>query len=399
MSRHPPVSSHPPGPAQPPEPAAARLQLAAIVACFAAAGLWWGTFVATLPAFQTRSGLTPADFGLALMAQAMGGILAMQGLGRVLHRVQAVAIPGCLGLFATGILIIALAPGPVALIAGLAVTGAASGALDISLNMRVARIETDLRLRLFNRLHALFPFVMLCASAMTGVLRDAGATPAMLLIPVAALMLAAAAAEARAGRHQRADPGTGRPQGRALTGIVVLLGLVAACGAAMEGGAHVWAAIYIERELAAGAAMAGYAAAAITLGLTTGRLLAHRFEARVRAMTLVAGFACVAAPAFGLLALSDGPGLAILGYFLAGVGIGPIEPSVFRAVAARHAEAARGRALALATGVAYVGYLMAPPVLGRVIDGAGWGVMFASLACVALAAAALSRAVPPARAP
>jgi predicted MFS family arabinose efflux permease len=382
-----------------PAPAApARLQLAAIVACFAAAGLWWGSFVATLPALQLRSGLSPADFGLALTAQAAGGIVAMQALGRILHRVQAVAIPACLGLFALGVTTVALAQGAPALVAGLAITGAASGALDISLNMRVARIEADLNLRLFNRVHALFPFVMLCASAATGLLRDTGATPEMLLIPVAALMLAAAGIEARAGRHQRPDPGGSAPRGRALTGTVVLLGLVAACGAAMEGGAHVWAAIYIERELAAGPALAGYAAAAITLGLTTGRLLAHRFEARVRAMTLVAGFACIAAPAFGLLALSDGPGLAILGYFLAGVGIGPIEPSVFRAVATRHAEAARGRALALATGVAYVGYLTAPPVLGGVIDGAGWAAMFAVLAGVALAAAGLSRLVPPARA-
>jgi hypothetical protein len=379
-------------------PASARLQLLSIAACFAVAGLWWGTFVATLPAFQARSGLSPAVFGLALTAQAVGGIIAMQGLGRVLHRVQAVAIPACLTLFAGGIAVVALAPGPLALVAGLALTGAASGTLDISLNMRVARIETDLRLRLFNRAHALFPFVMLCASAATGVLREAGATPVMLLVPVATLMLVAGGVEARAGRHQRPDPETGAAQGRALTGIVVLLGLVAASGAAMEGGAHVWAAIYIERELSAGPAMAGYAAAAITLGLTTGRLLAHRFETRVRAMTLVAGFACIAAPAFGLLALSDGPGLAILGYYLAGVGIGPIEPSVFRAVTARHAEAARGRALALSTGVAYVGYLMAPPVLGRVIDGAGWSVMFAVLAGVALTAAGLSRLVPPVRA-
>jgi hypothetical protein len=73
--------------------ASARLQPGSIFACFAAAGSYWGTFVATLPAYEERSALTPADFGLALMAQAVGGILAMQGLGRILHRVQAVAVP------------------------------------------------------------------------------------------------------------------------------------------------------------------------------------------------------------------------------------------------------------------------------------------------------------------
>jgi hypothetical protein len=52
-------------------------------------------------------------------------------------------------------------------------------------------------------------------------------------------------------------------------------------------------------------------------------------------MTLGTAFARVAAPAFGLLALSDGAMLAIL-----------------------------GRALALATGVAYVGDLAAPQSWG-----------------------------------
>jgi hypothetical protein len=143
--------------------ASARLQLGAIFACHAAAGLYWGTIVATLSAFQTRSNLSPADFGPALMARTVGGIIAMQGLGGVLHRVQTVAVPGCLALFAAGMTVLAFAEGPVAPVVGLAPAGAASGA-------------------------------------------------------------------------------------------------------AMAGGAHVWAAIYLERERAAGPAMAGYAAAAITPG-------------------------------------------------------------------------------------------------------------------------------------
>jgi predicted MFS family arabinose efflux permease len=377
--------------------ASARLQFASIFAAYAAAGIYWGALVASLPAFEAMSGLSSGGFGLLLTAQTLGGIVAMQALGRVLHRVQAWAIPACFALFALGALILAAAQGPWLL--GLAIfwAGGASGALDIALNMRVARIEAETGARLFNRVHAVFPFAMLVSSAATGLLREAGATPAMLLPPIAAVFLIAAYAERRAGGHQRPEPAR-EGGGKARFGAVLfVLAALAAMGALMEGGGHAWAAIYLEHELKAGAAMAGFASAAITLGFTVGRLIAHRLETRLRDMAILRLSALFALPAFLLLAFAPWPWAALLGYFLAGVGIGPVEPAVFRSVAKRYPEAERGRALALATGLAYLGYLSAPPVFGQVIEGAGWGEVFLCLGAVALCASALTLAVPPAR--
>jgi len=89
--------------------------------------------------------------------------------------------------------------------------------------------------------------------------------------------------------------------------------------------------------------------------------------------------------------------MALAGFFLAGVAIGPVEPAVYRSVAKRHSEADRGRALALATGLAYVGYLAGPPMLGQVVERAGWGPMWAVLGIVSLAACALTLRIPPAK--
>ena len=143
--------------------------------------------------------------------------------------------------------------------------------------------------------------------------------------------------------------------------------------------------------------MAGFGAAAITLGMTGGRLLAHRIEHRMRDMVIVRIFALAAVPAFLLLALAPHPYFALIGLFLAGVGAGPVEPAVFRSVTKRHDEATRGRALARATGLAYTGYLASPPVFGRVIDLAGWPAMWAALAAVGVVASLLTLRVPPAR--
>lgn len=378
--------------------APARRQLGSIFACYAGAGVYWGALVASFPALQAISGLTDGPFGLLLTTMTIGGIVAMQGLGRVLHRVQAVAIPACLAGFALGIVLLALAQGPVSLGAALLVVGGASGALDISLNMRVARIETDLGVRLFNRVHALFPFSMLVTSAAVGLLREAGATPAVIFPPIAALLLGLAVLEYGAGAHQAAarPHGGGTAARVRLGGVLLILGSLAAMGATMEGGAHTWSAIFVERALGEGPAMAGFASAAITLGLTTGRLLADRIEHRLRDMVILRLCALAAVPAFAILALAPNGTVALAGFFLAGIGIGPFEPAVFRSVSKRYPEERRGRALALATGLAYVGYLSSPPIMGRLIEGFGWPVMWATLAMGAIVASALTTRVPPA---
>lgn len=379
-------------------PPSRRFQVGSIFASYAAASVYWGTYIASLPDLQAIAGLSDARFGLLLTMTTIGGIISMQALGRVLHRVQAMAIPLSFAGFALGMIVMALASGPVSLGVAMFLAGAASGTLDISLNMRVARIETDFDLRLFNRVHALFPFGMLITSATVGLLRDAGATPAQLFPAGAAILLVAAALEWQAGRHQQPVPAPTRGAGRTrLGGVLMALGALAALGAIMEGGAHTWSALFVEGQLGGSPATGGFAAAAITLGLTTGRLMAHRYERALRDMTIVRIAALFTLPGFVILALAPTPLIAIAGFFLAGLGVGPIEPAVFRSVSKRYAESDRGRALALATGLAYVGYLTSPPAMGALIETQGWPAMWLTLIAFAVIAIALASRIPPAQ--
>lgn len=126
---------------------------------------------------------------------------------------QVVAIPFSLFAFAGGMVLMGLAQGPVTLGLAMLSAGAASGTLDISLNMQVARIGPDFGLRLFNPVHALFPFSMLVTSALVGWWREAGATPA-LLFPLAAIPLVIVGLiEWRAGAHQLPGEDRGRGPG------------------------------------------------------------------------------------------------------------------------------------------------------------------------------------------
>ncbi|MCX7300264.1 MAG: MFS transporter [Rhodobacterales bacterium] len=381
-------------------PASVRFQVLSIFACYGVAGFYWGTYVATLPALQVIAGLDNAAFGWLLTMMTVGGIISMQLMGRVLHRVQAVAIPLSLLGFAVGMVILGWARGPIGLGFALFCAGAASGVLDISLNMRVARIEHDFGLRLFNRVHALFPFSMLVTSAAVGVFREWGATPALLFPAAATFLVIAAGGEWLAGRHQRPGPDQSKGEGRVrFGGVLMALGALAALGAIMDGGAGTWSALFVEGPLGGSPILSGLAAASVTLGLTTGRLIAHQLEHSVRDMVIIRSTSLLVIPFFVALSFAQVPLVAIGLLFVAGVCLGPIEPAVYRSVSKRFPETQRGRALALATGLAYVGFLGSPPLMGALIQGFGWPMMWLSLCVFAVAASFLAARIPAANKP
>ena len=112
-------------------------------------------------------------------------------------------------------------------------------------------------------------------------------------------------------------------------------------------------------------------------------------------MRLVQFAALIAMTGFAIVALGLPITLGIAAFFLVGVGVGPIEPAVFRAVATRDDGPSRGPALASVTAIAYLGYLSSPAVLGFVGEGFGfsalWGVSLAVALLVALLAARVMR--------
>lgn len=374
--------------------ASPRFQTLSVFSAYAAAGVFWGALAASAPAIQTRAGLDPGGYGLALGAMTLAALPVMQAFGRHVGRVRAWAIPACLAVFAAGNLVLALAQGLPGLILALAILGAASGALDISLNTRVARIEEDTDARLFNRVHAVFPLAMLASSAGAGWLRAAGVGVTAIFGTATLVLLAMAVVERAAGRHQQPDEVTTSRSRAALGGAVLILGMMAACAAFQESAPQSWSAIFLETVRGTGPALSGLAPAAFVLGLALGRLGAHEIEARMTPRTTIALAACLALPAFLLVPLAE-PVWALLGLFLlAGIGVGPVEPAVFRAVARGGDMARRGPMLATVTSVAYLGYLLSPPMLGQISTLFGWPAMWGTAAAAAATVIVLSRLRP-----
>ncbi len=365
----------------------ARFQIGSLLTAYAFAGLFWGVLAAAMPFFQVQANLTDAGFGLALGLMALSAFPVMRTFGRYLHRIEAIAIPLAMGAFAASTLVLVLVPGRPGVLAGFILVGAASGALDIALNNRTARIELDTGARLFNRMYAVFPLAMLTASAATGAFREIGGSPDILFAIIAVMLFASAYAEYLAGRHVAAErqPDAPAPARARLSGPLLILALIAALAAFQEAAAAGWAAIYVENVLGGSALAAGLAPAAYTLGLAAGRMGAHLVERQVSARQTLLVAALVAIPAFAVIAVGPPVSPTILLFFIAGCGIGPLEPAVFRAASHRADAAGRGPALAAVTTIAYLGYLISPPALGLVAGYFGWPALWgtsALFACV-----------------
>ncbi len=172
---------------------------------------------------------------------------------------------------------------------------------------------------------------------------------------------------------------------------LLMLAVIAALAAFLDNSSQSWAAIFVETVQGAAPAAAGLAPATFVLGLSLGRLAAHAVETRCRPRTVLLVAALLAAPAFAVVASGPAVSLTILALLLAGIGVGPVEPAVFRAATRSVAVADRGPALATVTAIAYLGYLLSPPILGAVIDAAGWAAMWGLTAILSLVVAALTR--------
>ena len=360
------------------------------IAAFAALGVFWGAFGVLLPEIKAATGSSDPQLGLALLAAALGTFPAMLLAGRLADRFGERAVAASLLFFAAVVLGPAVVAGTAALAAALFLCGAASGGLDVTMNAAVAELEGAGR-RLMSLAHAIFSLGFLVTSLAVGVARAAGAGRVPVLAVVGVVFLGAATlnrAPAAGGRRDRARASLGR--------TLLVLGALCALGLMVEGGVESWSALHLEDTLGSGPLAAGLGLALFSGAMVTGRLSAQRLGARVPERSLLAGGAALAAAGLTLTALAWSIAVALLGLVVTGLGASVTVPLIL-SIAGRASPAARGAALATVTTVAYLGFLVGPPLVGLVSGAVGLrgGLLLLAGAALTLCVGALVGVVAP----
>jgi MFS family permease len=318
-------------------------------------------------------GATNGQLGLVLLAIGAAALPAMLVTGRFADRAGPRLVVWTLGAFAVVGLFPPLARGPVGLFVLLLALGAASGALDVSINARASALERAGGGRIMDALHAAFSAGVVVGGVGGGLLRREGAGPFNILAGVAVVVILAAVANLRAGP---VPPLTARYA--ALARPLLVVGAVLALALLIEGGVENWSALFLENRLGASPAISGLGPGLFAAAMLAGRLLAQRGAPDSSALRMAFAGAAAAAGLI-VVVVAHARFVALAGFVCAGFGLALSAPTLLR-------EAGRlgaGPAVSTATVLGYLGFVGGPPLIGAVNGASSLRGGFVFLAVVA----------------
>ncbi len=365
------------------------------LASFAAMGILWGSYAATLPDIKAMLGVDEAGLGLLILGAPIAAVLAMLVapatgvmLGRFalplasLAMALAFMLPGQAPL-AGGLMLVAFA-------AAMALCGASTGTLDVLMNARVAAMENARGHSLMNLCHAAYSLGYAGSALLSGGLRAAewGPGQVMLVAALIALLLGLASFEADGKIDGLAKPKDG--SSAALGRVAVIGGAIVLIAFLSENAAESWSALHVEQTLGGSPAQGALGPAAMALTMAVARLAGQGVIARISPLHLMSYGAVVAGMGAMIAALAISPSMAYIGFIVLGIGASVVAPTAFTLVGQMARPEARARAVARATLLGYFGYFFGPPMIGFIAASFGLRAAFGFTAFALLAVMALA---------
>ena len=351
---------------------------------FGVFGAFWGGWAAAIPDLKEAVGASDSEFGLALLGVGVGALPAMLAMGPIYDRHGDRTTAPLLILFAATALLPGISTSVPSLFAILILLGAMSGMLDIAINAATTEWESSSGRRLLNLAHASFSGFFLLSSVLVGLARRAGTDHAAILVCLAVIVALAAPLNRvpRVGVRMR-------DEGRRLRLEPRFLMLGALCGLAfvVEGGLESWSAVHLERTFEASPAVGGLGPGLFAAAMVTGRMLGHVIEGHAGPRAILSTGSTLAAVGLAGAAAAPTTAAALAGFVCAGLGTSVAAPTLFglagRGVTARQ----RGSAMSTVTTVAYLGFLLGPPMVGWISGASSLriGLGFLAVASVSLA--------------
>ena len=342
----------------------------AVSSFFALMGFISAGWIARIPAATAKLGLDTAELGVLLLFIAIGSLIAFQFIGRLIERHGSARTTFLFSLaYIAAFVVMAIAPNPVILGAGLFLYGFGFGATDVAMNAQGVTVERHLRKPIMGSLHGYFSLGALAGAAISAVLAEAGIglEANLIAFAVAGTVLAVWARGGMIADEPLPDAHkTGDGKGFSLPPRALwTLGVVAFCGAVGEGAMADWGALYVHDDLGGSEGTAAFAFTVFSTTMLIGRFATDRVSSRFDPSRVVRAGAIVAA--LGLVGglLPSTTTAAVIGYAVMGIGLACVFPLVYSA-AGSIPGVPSGRGVAAAATMGYTGFLAGPPLLGFV---------------------------------
>ncbi|MFJ9633678.1 MFS transporter [Streptomyces sp. NPDC091280] len=348
----------------------------AVAAVFTVHGAVTGSFATRVPWIQEHAHVAAGWLGFALAFGAFGASCSMPLAGWITHRFGSrAALRGLISLWTMSLVLPSLAPNLVTLCLAMFTYGASAGMADVAMNALGVEVERLLDKSIMSSLHGMWSAGALIGSA-GGTLAAHLGSDARVHHLVAAVILTALGVTAcrwvldiQPGVEEEAPPRFTLPPRSAL-----LIGAVGFCAVFAEGASLDWSAVYLHDQLGTSAGLAAASTTGFMLTMAVARLVGDAVVNRFGSVRTVRAGGVLAVGGGLLIVAADGPGLAMAGFALLGLGIAVVVPLCF--AAAGRSGPNPSQAIAGVATITYTSGLIAPSMIGGVAQATSLVVSF-----------------------
>jgi len=327
----------------------------------------WGVHVPTL---KEKFHLNEAWLSVALFAVAGGSIAVLSRIGPWVRRVgnrTACTIGGLLMCGCTGLIL--FIPWFGLLLPLLALFGVGVALIDVAMNVEATAVEAALGRPILASLHGMYSVGGIAGASLGGFLLSLDVRPAVhlavsgiagmafVLIMRPFLLPAPARTSVPDGHSKPETMHHQASRGVWALGITALIALIA------EGAMYDWLTVYMREILAASQSLTSAVYAVFAMGMAIGRFSGDYIRARTGETVLLTISGVLASVAVVAGLLLHHAGAALVCFTVAGLGFANMMPILtFAAARLEGIHAAQG--IARVAGMAYVGLLIGPVLIG-----------------------------------
>jgi MFS family permease len=315
-----------------------RRALKSVGVQFFANGAIYATIIPRLPEIRDQVGISIGALGLVLTVASVASLIGSAFAGRVTARIGSRRVMIYGAVMAIGFLpIIGFATSAVVLAVALFGLLFFDVFIDVAMNVQGSALSARRHMPVMNRLHGLWSLGTVAGGALTVVLLRAGVSTEVQLTGVALVLIGALLFVAPGLLHRDEAPELADEvaaiEGRTHLGRINIAAMLLAVGGAAAMAIEVtngdWSSFRLGDDLGASPGVAGLAFLTFTGGMTIGRLSGDWVQVRVGPVGLIRISAVVMAVGAVLAMLVPSVPVAIVGFFIGGLGTSVLFPQLY----------------------------------------------------------------------
>jgi len=351
----------------------------------------WGVHV---PSVKAQFALDERTLAVVMLAMTVGSLATLFVAGRIVGAIGARNTARAAGIgFCCALGLTLVMPGFWALLPIMILLGACESTFDVAINAEGTTLERLSGRAIVSGFHGMFSVGAMCGAGTAALMLRAHLPAWLQLAAVGSVVSCSVIYASRGMLDAHPAPQTAQAHFTWPSGTLLRIGMLICLGMLAEGVMYNWSVLYVTQELHTPQATGALCYVAFSAATAATRFAGDSVRARVsERKMLLAGPSLAAVAMLGVLLLAR-PWIAMAGFALVGVGLATVVPILYNA-ATRIPGVSPAAAIASASSIGYVGFMIGPPIIGAIAHVTTLTVAMGTLIVASLMLVIGSRRVP-----